>query len=68
MKLKTLIIMHELNFLYFLKKISIVSESYLQEKIKEVKEMSKLNYEVMDCARNYIAWILDMAKKYNIEL
>jgi hypothetical protein len=43
-------------------------ESYLQEKIKEVKEMSKLNYEMMDNARNYISWILEMSGKYNIEL
>ena len=43
-------------------------ESYLQEKIKEVKEMSALNYEMMDTARTYISWILEMSDKYNIEL
>jgi hypothetical protein len=43
-------------------------ESYLKEKMKEVNEMPRFNYEMMDCARNNIAWILDISKKYNIEL
>ena len=43
-------------------------DSYLSEKIKEVKESREFYLEGIDYVRIHIIWILDNYKKYNIPI
>jgi hypothetical protein len=43
-------------------------ESYLKEKIKEVKEIREFYVEGLNYVNIHISWILHMAEKYNIQL